>query len=190
GAPIKASDIAGNPGLKVLHEKFKINDPLKQPLKLRVKNAIDLSFAKHKGQSLEEMIVHLQKDKIQVVLRQNEEGKIYGMTYIDHQNKVVFNGSDLGKQYSANEIQERIRQQQLEKMKQVLKDEPTLKHKPIPKQPSETFIEQPPKQNFDTGLQFDGLTDIMNALTKSEYEGYVPGELKRKQKQKRKRKRI
>jgi hypothetical protein len=32
---------------------------------------------------------------------------IYGITYVDHQTKCVFNGSHLGKQYSANGIQQR-----------------------------------------------------------------------------------
>ena len=41
------------------------------------------------------------------MLRQNDTGRIYGITYVDHKSKVVFNGSDLGKQYSANAIQER-----------------------------------------------------------------------------------
>jgi hypothetical protein len=40
-------------------------------------------------------------------LRQNKDGIIYGITYIDHQTKSVFNGSDLGKSYSAKMILER-----------------------------------------------------------------------------------
>lgn len=44
------------------------------------------------------------------MLRQNNEGIIYGLTYVDHKTKCVFNGSDLGKQYSANGIQERCNQ--------------------------------------------------------------------------------
>ena len=32
---------------------------------------------------------------------------IYGITYVDHKTKCVFNGSHLGKQYSANAIQQR-----------------------------------------------------------------------------------
>jgi hypothetical protein len=49
----------------------------------------------------------LQKENIQVVLRQNDKGVIYGITYVDHRIKCVFNGSHLGKQYSANAIQQR-----------------------------------------------------------------------------------
>ena len=52
----------------------------------------------------------LQKEAIQLVVRRNEEGIVYGMTYIDYKNKVVFNGSDLGKEYSAKGLIERMAQ--------------------------------------------------------------------------------
>lgn len=42
-----------------------------------------------------------------MVLRQNADGVIYGITYVDHVKKTVFNGSDLGKTYSAKAILER-----------------------------------------------------------------------------------
>lgn len=39
---------------------------------------------------------------IDVVFRQNDSGRIYGVTFIDHDSRVVLNGSRLGKEYSAN----------------------------------------------------------------------------------------
>jgi len=41
------------------------------------------------------------------VIRRNEAGLVYGITYVDHQSNRVFNGSNLGKAYSANAIKER-----------------------------------------------------------------------------------
>ena len=38
---------------------------------------------------------------IGVVFRQNDAGRIYGATFIDHAAKAVFNGSRLGKEFSA-----------------------------------------------------------------------------------------
>ena len=49
----------------------------------------------------------LRKENVAVILRQNKEGFLYGITYIDHKNRCVLNGSDLGKEYSANGIQQR-----------------------------------------------------------------------------------
>lgn len=43
----------------------------------------------------------LMRQGIGVVFRQNEAGRIYGATFIDHAAKAVFNGSRLGKEFSA-----------------------------------------------------------------------------------------
>ena len=37
-----------------------------------------------------------------MVIRKNESGRIYGITFIDDANGIAFNGSRLGKGYSAN----------------------------------------------------------------------------------------
>ncbi|MET3021277.1 hypothetical protein [Flavobacterium hydatis] len=39
---------------------------------------------------------------INVVVRRNDTGRIYGVTFIDHNSKTVCNGSELGKNLSAN----------------------------------------------------------------------------------------
>jgi hypothetical protein len=49
----------------------------------------------------------LRNENIAVILRQNKEGFLYGITYIDHKNRCVFNGSDLGKEDSAHGLQQR-----------------------------------------------------------------------------------
>jgi aspartokinase len=36
------------------------------------------------------------------MVRRNETGRIYGITFIDHNTKSVWNGSRLGKEFSAN----------------------------------------------------------------------------------------
>lgn len=44
----------------------------------------------------------LMRQGIGVVFRTNDAGRIYGTTFIDHADKTVFNGSRLGKEFSAN----------------------------------------------------------------------------------------
>ncbi len=92
GTPIKASQFYMKPTLKKLEEKFKKNEPLKNPLRSRVRNAIDLAILKNPTQSLQDLIKSLEKAGIATVLRQNDTGRIYGITYIDHKAKAVFNG--------------------------------------------------------------------------------------------------
>lgn len=107
GVPIKASDFYNKPTLKFLNERFVLNEKERQPHKARVKNAVDLLLIKNPGLGLDTLIRALEKESVQTILRQNQDGIIYGITYIDHRTKSVFNGSSLGKPYSANGIQER-----------------------------------------------------------------------------------
>ena len=50
----------------------------------------------------------LNRNGISVLFRENESGRIYGVTFIDHQQKLVFNGSRLGKDFSANVFHEKF----------------------------------------------------------------------------------
>ncbi|MEO8947081.1 MAG: relaxase/mobilization nuclease domain-containing protein [Mucilaginibacter sp.] len=102
GVPIKASAIYGKPTLKTLEEKFKLNIALRKPFKEGLIQILD-------GILVKPLIKHdfqkfLREKGVQCVLRQNDEGRVYGVTFIDQKNKVVFNGSDLGKAYSANQL--------------------------------------------------------------------------------------
>lgn len=45
---------------------------------------------------------------IDLFLRRNAQGRITGVTFIDHENRCVLNGSRLGKDYSANALNERF----------------------------------------------------------------------------------
>jgi hypothetical protein len=105
--PLKASSFYMKPTLKNLQEKFIVNDKLRQPYEKRLRTAIDYALLKKPGAGLKQFINDLNREKINVVLRQNKEGIIYGITYVDLRTKCVFNGSDLGKPYSAKLIQER-----------------------------------------------------------------------------------
>ncbi len=61
-----------------------------------------ISAAIQQAASLKELEKLLKANRIDVVFRRNESGRIYGVTFIDHGQKEVFNGSRLGKDFSAN----------------------------------------------------------------------------------------
>lgn len=106
GVPIKASSFYNKPTLKFLQSKFAQGKPARLPHAGRIKNAIDLILRGAKipvGQFQRS----LAKEGIDMVLRKNADRLLYGITYVDHITKCVFNGSALGKQYSAKLIQER-----------------------------------------------------------------------------------
>lgn len=106
GVPIKASLFYNKPTLKFLEGKFKSNSTNQISDIRRVKNAIDMAFLRTEI-SLRDLVKILEKDGINTVFRKNAEGLLYGITYVDNTTKCVFNGSTLGKQYSAKAIQER-----------------------------------------------------------------------------------
>ncbi|WP_121355710.1 relaxase/mobilization nuclease domain-containing protein [Flavisolibacter nicotianae] len=112
GVPIKASDFYQKPTLKYLQERFGPNESARQSHKVRVKNAIDLALLKNPKHTLQSLTKSLEKEGIASAIRQNEQGLIYGVTYVDHRTKCVFNGSNLGKAYSAKGLQERCYQEE------------------------------------------------------------------------------
>ncbi|WDF61651.1 relaxase/mobilization nuclease domain-containing protein [Flavobacterium sp. KACC 22758] len=106
GVPIKASEFYSRPTLKFLEGKFKSNDAEKRAYKKHVKNAIKLAFFREDIFSPEKLSKILEQESIHMILRKSNEGQLYGLTYIDHKTKCVFNGSSLGKEFSAKGIQE------------------------------------------------------------------------------------
>lgn len=73
---------------------------------------------------------------IDVVFRHTDEGRIYGVTFIDHNTMTVLNGSRLGKQFSANALNERFNSQQPQPANDV-----SVPDTPVP--------EQEPERNAD-----------------------------------------
>ncbi len=53
-----------------------------------------------------EFIARMKAKGVDVVLRETDTGRIYGATFIDHRTGCVVNGSRLGKELSANALQE------------------------------------------------------------------------------------
>lgn len=72
------------------------------PTKRKVADVIAVAIDKS------DFIAKLKEHNIDVVLRYTEEGRIYGVTFIDHNTMMVLNGSRLGKEFSANAINERF----------------------------------------------------------------------------------
>jgi hypothetical protein len=107
GVPIKASSISCKPTLGNLEKKFINNESSKDVLKQRMKNTID-SWVQTSPGSMKNLIDSLSRQNIYTALRQNAEGRLYGITFVDNQNKVVFNGSDLGNGYSASGLQSKL----------------------------------------------------------------------------------
>ena len=108
GVPIKASKLYDSPTLKKLEKHFEKNKERRLPLKNKLKFQIDRVFKKYRQITKQTLIKELAKQDIHVLFRENKDGIIYGLTFIDHRNRSVFKGSDLGKEYSAKATLERL----------------------------------------------------------------------------------
>jgi hypothetical protein len=108
GIPFKASALSGKPTLNNLEKLFEANKEKRLPYKETLKRQIDNVFGKYSTLTKATFIAELQKQNINVVFRENDQGLVYGLTFIDNRNKTVFNGSDLGKAYAAKAILEKF----------------------------------------------------------------------------------
>src|SRR6185437_11496847 len=107
GVPIKASDFHFKPTLKALQEKFEKNALLRKADIPAIKGRIDWALGKQ-PKTFQAWIEELRKENIRVVVRRNDQGVVYGLTYVDFKTRSVLNGSDLGKAYSAQAITQRF----------------------------------------------------------------------------------
>ena len=108
GTPIKSSKFgkqAGNDAIQNRIEKSKETVKTNN-LKESPKAVISKTLASCK--SRKDFEKQLSKNQISVLFRENESGRIYGVTFIDHRQKFVFNGSRLGKDFSANVFQQKF----------------------------------------------------------------------------------
>ncbi|WP_338647751.1 relaxase/mobilization nuclease domain-containing protein [Flavobacterium sp. KS-LB2] len=175
GVPIKASDFYSKPTLKFLEEKFKRNEVRRIPDKARVKNVIDIVLLKERALSINELARLLEKEGINTVFRKSAEGLLYGITYVDHKTKSVFNGSNLGKEYSAKAIQERcgLKVAGQEKGNQI--------HEKLPSKKS--LIDDLQQQK--NSLTIADLVKLLDMLIQVENSSdYMPNQLKKKRKKK------
>ena len=106
GTPIKSSKIGKDVGYKALqryYENSKIK--LKEDGNLaRLRQTVRDAMSPHNTR--DEFRQLLKADGIDTIFRINPVGRIYGVTFIDHNAGIVANGSVLGKEFSANVFNE------------------------------------------------------------------------------------
>lgn len=102
GHPFKASLFGKNAGLTALELHYeKSKETLKNhSAKLTIKASIEIAFQSTNDEK--NFKKQLAEQGINVMVRRNDTGRIYGITFIDHNSKTVWNGSRLGKEFSAN----------------------------------------------------------------------------------------
>ena len=106
GTPFKSSKIGKDVGYKALQTYYaKSKERLKEPGALdRLRRTVRDTMSPHNTR--EEFRRLLKAENIDTVFRVNPVGRIYGVTFIDHNDGIVANGSVLGKEFSARVFNE------------------------------------------------------------------------------------
>ena len=106
GSPFKASLFGKAVGYEALQNRFKASKEKLKEKHLAPKTKAVVAGALRRSAAKEDFRANLHRKGIDVLFRENEQGRLYGITFIDHNNGCVVNGSRLGKELSANAIAE------------------------------------------------------------------------------------
>ena len=106
GKVFKSSLFGKSVGYEALQNRFKASKEKLKEKHLAPKTKAIVAGALKRSATREEFRGNLHHRGIDVIFRENEEGRLYGVTFIDHNNGCVINGSRLGKELSANAIAE------------------------------------------------------------------------------------
>lgn len=102
GNPFKASLIGRDVGYNALQKRITLSKESLIDKRVYDRTRKVASVLLRDSPTRKQFEKELAKNNISVLFRENEDKRIYGLTFIDHQEKVVFNGSRMGKEFSAN----------------------------------------------------------------------------------------
>ena len=103
--PIHASDIGRGMDYTAVQNNMLKSKQIVKPLIPTVRRKV-LEVMRTSPQTEERLRQRLEEQGLRVIIRKNEGGRIYGITFIDDEKGIALNGSRLGKGYAANKFNE------------------------------------------------------------------------------------
>ena len=100
-SPIHASDIGRGVGYTAVQNRMQKSKQAIKPLISIIRYRV-LQTMRTSPKTEEELRQRLEEQGLRAVIRKNESGRIYGITFIDDKEGIALNGSRLGKGYAAN----------------------------------------------------------------------------------------
>lgn len=191
GHPFKSSLFGKNAGLPFLELQFKNSEE-----KLKITNSSTtlkalIGMVVSSTNNEIDFKKQLVKHGVNVVVRRNDSGRIYGITFIDHNSKAVWNGSRLAKEFSANIFNDRWNNQSHKGQASAI-----VSHSTQTASPEKLSVEETHKlfdfldTNATTHKSDELFTDSIGGfLPLLEGEDYEEEDFARRMKSKRKRKR-
>ena len=104
GIPIHASKIGRGVGYAAVQHKMKQSKQSIKPLIAGIRQRV-LAVMRTPPHSEEDLLTRLQEQGLRCMIRKNDSGRIYGITFIDDNLGIALNGSRLGKGYAAKQFE-------------------------------------------------------------------------------------
>lgn len=151
--PFKASLFGKDAGVAHLQKHFEQSkEKMKTtPVRSVLKNTVELAI--HTTSNETDFKKQLTEQGINTVVRRNDNGRIYGMTFIDHESRTVWNGSQLDRNLSANVFNDWWNNGNKPELK--IQESPISKANEIDNLPTKDlfeFLSQEHSPNTDIGL--------------------------------------
>ncbi|KUG10477.1 conjugal transfer protein MobB [Elizabethkingia miricola] len=151
--PFKASLFGKDAGITQLQKHFEQSKEKLKTSSVRsvLKNTVELGI--HTTSNETDFKKQLVEQGINTIVRKNESGRIYGMSFIDHESRSIWNGSQLDRNLSANVFNDWWNNGNKPELK--IQDSPVSNTNTIDHQPTKDlfeFISQEYSQNSDSGL--------------------------------------
>jgi hypothetical protein len=194
GHPLKASLFGKNAGLPALELHFEESKEVlkNHTAKLTIKAAVTIAFQSTNDEK--NFKKQLAEQGVNVIVRGNYTGRIYGITFIDNNSRTVWNGSRLGKELSSNTFNDYWNHNIKPKIKRQNEPHPKIsQHNVIEDLPAEKPHELFDFLNKEFPASSTNETSIMESfgglLPEAQGEDYEEQDFTNKMKKKRRRKR-
>ena len=176
GNPFKSSLFGKSVGYEAVQKKFARSKQEIKDRKLAGMTKRTVLSVLEGTHDKDKFVATLKGKGIDTVLRYTEEGRIYGATFIDHHTGCVLNGSRMGKELSANALQEHF----------------TLPYAGLPPVPLSVPVEEPENRQGYSGGEYESHSGGMNLFAPegpavdAEEEAFIRAMQRKKKKKKRK----
>lgn len=179
--PFKASLFGKDAGVAELQKHFEHSkEKMKtNPARSVLKNTIELAI--HTTNSETDFKKQLVEQGNNTIVRRNDSGRIYGITFIDHESRTVWNGSQLDRNLSANVFNDWWNNG----------NKPELKTQDNPVSNTDTLDHQPTKDLFEfISHEHSHSSDLglFSLLPDAQGEDYEEGQFTKRMKKKKGRK--
>lgn len=183
--PFKSSLFGKRAGIKALRSHFQKSKENSSVAKSAITDVINQAIQSNSSEK--NFVDYLVQQGVNTIIRRNEENRIYGITFIDHNTKNVFNGSHLGKQFSANVFQQWFSNSASQKHENRIS--PSVQQTSIDSFTTATKIDIHPIFDFMMSLPNLGDFGLLDSLLIGNFSEDQPFENNKKKKKKKRKKR-